>query len=249
MKYKIIKNFYENFSKALNALKIDNENLYLTSNLTKISSLRIPKQIKLKIILDTIKKKLGKKYTIFTPGSTLNLVNTDIVFDPLKTEIYKMGPLSEFIRKENSTRSLHPYWSIVGIGKRKNLLEKVSTHSYGYGSPWSRMLEYDFTQLNIGIHPSKAVTLIHHIETIVGVPYRFTKEFTHPVKLNNKIIKKNFYMSVFYKSTPIQKKIKLNEHFFLELKKKISLIMLKLYLVLKCGVLKCETSSKLQQNF
>ena len=27
-------------------------------------------------------------------------------------------------------------------------------------------------------------------------------------------------MSVFYKSTPIQKKIKLNEHFFLQLKKK-----------------------------
>ena len=27
-------------------------------------------------------------------------------------------------------------------------------------------------------------------------------------------------MSVFYKSTPIKKKIKLNEHFFLELKKK-----------------------------
>ena len=31
------------------------------------------------------------------------------------------------------------------------------------------MLDLDFQQLNLGIHPSKAVTLIHHIETIYGV--------------------------------------------------------------------------------
>mgnify|MGYP000882252819 CR=1 FL=1 len=219
MKSKLIKNFNKDLLKSLKVLKINNENLYVTSNLTKIGKIRIAKQLKLKIILDALKKKLGTKYTIFTPGSTLNLVNTNIVFDPLNTEIYKMGPLSEFIRKEKSTRSLHPFWSIVGIGKKRKLLEKVSPHSYGYGSPWSKMLDNDFSQLNIGMHPSKAVTLIHHIETIIGVPYRFTKEFSHPIKLNNKIVKKNFYMSVFYKSISIQKKIKLNEHFFVKLKK------------------------------
>ena len=219
MKNKLAENFNNDFSKALKTLKIKNENLYVTSNLIKISNIRIKKEIKLKIILDEIIKKLGINYTIFAPGSTFNLVNTDIIFDPLKTEIYKMGPLSEFIRKKKSSRSLHPYWSIVGIGKKRKLLDKVSSHSYGYGSPWSKMLDGDFTQLNIGMHPSKAVTLIHHIETIMGVPYRFSKEFTHNVRLNNKIIRKNFHMSVFYKSTPIQKKIKLNEHFFLQLKK------------------------------
>ena len=35
-----------------------------------------------------------------------------------------MGPLSEFIRKKKSSRSLHPYWSIVGIGKKRKLLDK-----------------------------------------------------------------------------------------------------------------------------
>ena len=219
MNNKLIKNFNNNISKALKNLKIRNKNLYVTSNLTKISKIRIRKEIKLKILLDAIIKNLGINYTLFSPASTLNLVNTNTIFDPLETEIYKMGPLSEYIRKKNSSRSLHPYWSIVGIGEKRKLLEKVSSHSYGYGSPWSKMLENDFTQLNIGMHPSKAVTLIHHIETIVGVPYRFSKEFTHRIKLNNKIIKKKFHMSVFYKSTPIQKKIKLNEHFFLQLKK------------------------------
>ena len=43
--------------------------------------------------------------------------------------------------------------------------------------PWSKFLDLDVLQVNIGIHPSKAVTLIHHIETIFGVPYRYTKEF------------------------------------------------------------------------
>ena len=101
MKNKLTENFNNDFSKALKTLKIKNENLYVTSNLIKISNIRIKKEIKLKIILDEIIKKLGINYTIFTPGSTFNLVNTDIIFDPIKTEIYKMGPLSEFIRKKN----------------------------------------------------------------------------------------------------------------------------------------------------
>lgn len=205
----------------LKKLKIKNiSNLFVTSNLTQLKYLRIKKDLKLKLILDSIKETMGKNYTIFTPTSTLNLVNTKKIFDIKKTKSFKMGPLSEYIRSQNSVRSLHPYWSISAIGKNKNLLNNVSAHAYGHGSPWTLMLNKDFTQLNIGIHPSKAVTLIHHIETIVGVPYRFTKEFMHKVKIKGITKNKNFYMSVFYKSIPIQKKIKLNEHFFKQLNKK-----------------------------
>lgn len=100
MNNKLIKNFNNNISKALKNLKIRNKNLYVTSNLTKISKIRIRKEIKLKILLDAIIKNLGINYTIFSPASTLNLVNTNTIFDPLETEIYKMGPLSEYIRKK-----------------------------------------------------------------------------------------------------------------------------------------------------
>tara|TARA_B100000678_G_C17964757_1_gene404622 strand:- start:190 stop:588 length:399 start_codon:yes stop_codon:yes gene_type:complete len=81
-------------------------------------------------------------------------------------------------------------------------------------------LKLDVTQVNIGVHPSRAVTLIHHIETTIGVPYRYTKEFMHPIKYSEDIIVEPYYMSVMYKDSDIQKKLLLNEHYFEELDRK-----------------------------
>lgn len=215
-KKKFSLNIYNLFKK----LKLNqNKNLFVTSNLQKLAKIRILKSEKLEIILNNLKKILGKNYSIFTPTATLNLCNTDIIFDLFNSPAHRMGPLAEYIRQKDSTRSIHPYWSVSGIGQYKNLLKNVSKHAYGHKSPWSIMTDLDFTQLNIGMHPSKAVTLIHHIETIMGVPYRFNKEFEHKIKINNKIYSDKFYLSVFYKSTIIKKKQKLNEHFFNEMKK------------------------------
>ena len=150
----------------------------------------------------------------------MNLCNTNQPFDLYKTPSYQMGPLAEFLRlQKNSVRSIHPFWSISGVGKNSKVLKKVSNHSYAVGSPWSKMLDLDTTQLNLGVHPARAVTLIHHIETICGVPYRFNKKFKCKIIQNNKIFEDDYFMSVFYKNEEIKKKIKLNEHFFSEMKK------------------------------
>ena len=138
-----------------------------------------------------------------------------------------MGPFSEYIRKKNSIRSLHPFWSISGIGKKKKILKDVSKHAYGFGSPWSKMLENDFFQVNVGTHPSRAVTLIHHIETIMGVPYRYNKKFIKQVKVRNRVYEDEFYQSVFFKNADIKKRIHLNEHFFEKLKKQKKLFYYK----------------------
>ena len=204
MKKKIINNFTSEISKSLKKIKLKNKkNIYVTSNLSAIGRVPVEKKIKLKIILEEIKKSMGKNYTIFSPAATMNLCNTQNVFDLYNTPSYKMGPLAEYIRKKNSVRSAHPYWSISGIGKNKNLIKNSSAHGYGVGSPWSTMLDLNTTQLNIGINPERAVTLIHHIETIVGVPYRYNKEFKHKIKKKNKIEEKKFYLSVRFKNIKI----------------------------------------------
>ena len=67
MKSKLIKNFNKDLLKSLKVLKINNENLYVTSNLTKIGKIRIAKQLKLKIILDALKKKTWNEvYNFYT---------------------------------------------------------------------------------------------------------------------------------------------------------------------------------------
>ena len=212
--------FKKNLIQKLKKLKINKtKNIFITSNLSILGKLNINKDKLLKIILECLIKTMGKNYSIFAPSSTMNLCNTNKIFDVDKTESYKMGPLSEFLRcNKKSVRSLHPFWSVICVGKNSKLLKKVSAHAYGVGSPWSIMLNLDTIQLNLGIHPSKAISLIHHIETLVGVPYRFNKEFNQKVKMKNKIIRKKFYMSSIYLNKNINKKKKLNEHFFNKMK-------------------------------
>lgn len=216
-----IKRFEKEFLKSFKKLKLNkSKNVYVTSNLSNISKIRIRKQDKLNSILKCLKKSMGNNYSIFVPTATMNLCNTKILFDLKETPSHEMGPFAEFIRKKNSTRSLHPFWSISGIGKNAKILKNISKHAYGYGSPWSKMLDLDFLQVNLGIHPSKAVTFIHHIETITGVPYRYNKLFRHKVRYKDKIYEDDFFQSVFFNKVNSQKKKKLNEHFFEILKEK-----------------------------
>lgn len=200
----------------------EGDNCYVASNISLLAKTKIKKNILLSNCLSSFQEVIGSNGTIFSPSASMNLCNTNIPFDKKNTPSNNMGAFAEYIRKsEESTRSLHPFWSISGIGKNSNILSTVSRHSYGLGSPWSKFLDLDVRQINIGIHPSKAVTLIHHLEVSIGVPYRYTKEFLHPiVHSNGKIVKEPFYMSVMYKDTDIKKKVALNEHYFLEMEKK-----------------------------
>lgn len=199
-----------------------NESCYIAGNISSLARTGVPKKILLPTCLSAFQEVIGSEGTIFSPSASMNLCNTNTPYDLEKTPSDNMGAFAEYIRSfDGSIRSFHPFWSISGIGKNANILSNVSRHAYGVGSPWSKFLDLDTRQINIGLHPSKAVTLIHHIEVVVGVPYRYTKEFYHPiVKLNGSIEKEPFYMSVMYKDSDIKKKIALNEHYFLEMEKR-----------------------------
>ena len=191
------------------------DTLYVTGNISKLGRAKIPKEEKLRGLHEALIGIIGDKGSIFSPAASMNLCNTDIPFDLKATPSHQMGPLAEYLRLlPNASRSLHPFWSISGSGVNAHLLNKVSKHAYGIGSPWSILLDLSTRQVNFGLHPSKAVTLIHHIETLVGVPYRYNKEFLHPIVNGNEIIKQHFYLSVLYLNSDIEKRIKLNEHFF-----------------------------------
>lgn len=204
------------------------ENAFIASDISCLSKLRLKKDNISEIIFNSIKSSLSKNSTIFVPTGNMELCNTNTIFDLHETKSRKMGTFSEFVRKKKGTvRSLHPYWSISANGINSKLLKNVSRHSYGAGSPWSIMLDLDTVQINIGKHPSRAVTLIHHLETVTGVPYRYSKQFFHQIKLKDKISTMDFYMSVFFNEIDAKKRINLNEHYFSQLKKKKRLYFIK----------------------
>lgn len=198
------------------------ENCYIAGNIGALGKLRLKKKDLLPAVTNAFQDVLGSDGTLFSPSASMNLCNTDIPFDRHSTPSNKMGALAEYIRQcDGSLRSPHPFWSISGLGKTADILNSVSRHSYGAGSPWSKFLDIDVRQINLGIHPSKAVTLIHHVEVTAGVPYRYTKEFHHPiVQKDGTVSTEPFYMSVMYRDAGIRKKIALNEHFFAEMEKR-----------------------------
>ncbi len=180
--------------------------VYVAADLIRLMQFAEPgRDATLNAHLKAIQTLLGAEGTLFVPTASLNLCNTQIPFDPSITPSYEMGIFSEFVRaQKNAYRSFHPFWSMSGIGARaKELLSDVSRHAYGYGSIWQKFVDNDVLSINIGKHPQYSVTVIHYIETMIGVPYRYTKEFIHPVIRNEELSNEPFYLSVLYKNCDI----------------------------------------------
>jgi len=153
---------------------------------------------------------LNKGTLVVATGST-SLCNTDKPFDRDKTPS-EYGMLTEYIRKrEGSVRSFHPFMSYTAIGKHaKAICGDVSRHSFGFETPKARMVDLDTLYVSIGLHPRWTCTIVHHIEMLMGVPYRYTKEFLHPVIRGDKINEELFYLQVWYKQCQIKRNNNVN---------------------------------------
>jgi len=146
---------------------------------------------------------LGPEGAIVVPTATLNLCNTDVVFDPRATPSHRMGAFSEFIRLQpDALRSFHPFWSLTALGGSSSaIVSDVSRHAFGANSVWSRLIEADALALHIGVHPRLSVSVTHHIELVCGVPYRYTKEFMHPVRRGDSVTTEPFYHFCLYRDS------------------------------------------------
>lgn len=144
--------------------------------------------------------------TLIVSTSSTNLSNTDTVFD-LDNTPSERGVLTEFIRKLPETiRSFHPFHSYAAIGKdAKLIVSNVSRHAFGPDTPEERLINMNALCISVGLPVTATCTTVHHIEFLIGVPYRYTKEFLHPV-LRDKLIRHElFYMYVNYRQCEINR--------------------------------------------
>lgn len=180
--------------------------IYVGADLTRLMRYEEPgRENLLAAHLRALRELLGPAGTVFVPTASLNLCNTDIVFDVQATASSDMGLFAEYVRtRADAVRSFHPFWSVAGIGPAAaELLKDVPRHSYGWGSVFQRFVEHDVLGVNIGKSPHFSISVIHHIETVVGVPYRYTKEFIHPVRRGGVVTQEPFYLSVLYRDCDI----------------------------------------------
>ncbi len=156
------------------------------------------------------------KGTIVVQTASKSLCNTDKPFYPDKTPS-EMGVLTEYFRQSpGAVRSLHPFISYTAVGKDAiSICEDVSRHAYGPETPEARLLEHDALNVSIGLHPRFSCSFIHHVELVMGVPYRYVKEFLHPIANSGVIQNELFYLYVWYRQCDIikDKNVKVFEYF------------------------------------
>lgn len=184
---KIKKELQFEFEETFKKLKVANyKNVFITTNLSKLGNYELPIKIKLEIIFKSLIKSIGKNYSIFCPGMSPGLMESGVPFNKKKTLAENVGRFPNFIlKKKNSERNIHPYWSIIGIGKNSKILKKITINCFDKNSPWSNLIKLNTLQVHIDIEPHKSISLIHYIETILKVPYRFNKNFKHAVIIKN----------------------------------------------------------------
>jgi len=192
--------FKEEIFYKLNDLDISKAKcLFVANDMGKIGLVdNESKASMLNLIYETIIK-INPKITIVVPTASLNLINSDKVFDINNTPSFRMGAFSEYIRKlENTKRSFNALWSLSAIGPLSDKITgKVSNHAYDDNSSFSKIFEIDNAFfLSLGNHPRFMLSIIHYFETMFKVPYRFTKAFEISCIINSKTYKEKFYLDV-----------------------------------------------------
>jgi len=145
--------------------------------------------------------------TIVVHTASTYLCNTDTPYDPANTPSER-GVLTEFIRKQDgAVRSYHPFMSFTAIGAQAEFIcSDVSRHAFGLETPKARMLELDAMYLSVGAKPNKTCSYVHQMEMLMGVPYRYTKEFSHPiVQPDGSVDEELFYMFVWYRGMDLNR--------------------------------------------
>ena len=95
-------------------------------------------------------------------------------------------------------------YSAIGA-EAEIITQKVSRHAFGPETPFDRMIALDAVCVSVAREPGYTATVCHHAELAAAVPYRYTKEFIHPVVRNGEIFHEPFYLHVQYRNSDVQR--------------------------------------------
>jgi len=111
----------------------------------------------------------------------------------------EVGLFTEYLRKlTGSYRSLHPINSFCAIGRNKyKICKDLSISCYGYNSVFDRLYQLNAKMMFLGCN-MRHMTLKHHLEQMVALPYVYMKSYFTPVHKNGKQVKLPFLCVVRY---------------------------------------------------
>jgi aminopeptidase-like protein/aminoglycoside N3'-acetyltransferase len=135
------------------------------------------------LVLGALRDAIGNEGTVLVPTYTFSFCKQEL-FDPLQTPTSGglWSPSAEFLEYFRTlpgvVRSDDPIHSVAGLGPQAQaLLADVPPTCFGAGSVFARLRELDGKICMFGL-PLEEATFRHHVEEMVGVPFRFQKLFT-----------------------------------------------------------------------
>lgn len=154
--------------------------VYVVSDMLELAKTYKEQGLRLDLdkIIQRLKELVGEEGTLLFPTFNWDFCK-GVGFDYYKTPV-RTGALSKAaLKRQDFARTAHPLYSFAVWGKRQaELLQNRSQDSFGQGTIFEKLFDWDAKVLVIGLSPLQGVTYIHHVEQIVGVPYRYNKEFT-----------------------------------------------------------------------
>jgi aminoglycoside 3-N-acetyltransferase len=172
--------------------------VYVTGNFGRLGRYyQNEREIILQDHINAIQEIIGINGTLVVPTHSWSLCNTDKLFD-IENMKSETGPFTEKVRKmDNSVRQFHPFSSLTAVGKKSvEICTNNSRHVFGLESPFQRMIDLDALYISVGQPMERSISLVHHIELLMGVPYRYTKEFIQPCLIDGDIKMIEFYAFV-----------------------------------------------------
>lgn len=189
------------FAESLRALGLENTPVaYVTGNFSNPGRFGLPKQDVLATHFESLVHEVGVG-TIVVPTHSWSVLGHGASFDPRNTSS-ETGAFTEYVRKIPGTRRQHHALSSVAAHgpQAEGLLSGLSRHAYGPGSPWEKMLEAGAQFVSVGMPLEHSISLVHHVEFLAGVPYRYTKVFTVPVvQSSGQVLDEDFFLNVVYR--------------------------------------------------
>lgn len=182
--------------------------VYVTSDLGRLMQFERPgKAAVLDAHFSALMDLLGPNGTLVVPTASMYLCNTDVPFDVDRTPSENVGILSEFVRTRPGTRrSVHPFVSYGAHGElARAITDNVARHAFGPETPEARLIELDAVTVCVGLPPNITCSTVHHVEQVMAVPYRYAKEYEHPLVRGGSIHRELFYQYAWYRDIDLKR--------------------------------------------
>lgn len=128
--------------------------------------------------IDSILDKVGEEGTVLFPTFNWDFCKGK-TFDYKKT-VSKTGALGNAaLKRQDIKRSKHPIYSFAVWGKYQEKLTSMDpADAFGPGTIFEFLHKNHAKALVVGLTTMEGLTFCHYVEQIVGVPYRYLKNFT-----------------------------------------------------------------------